>query len=53
MQGLVEGHLTFASETQSVFPLGRYISAVKLLEGEQSVFLAFYAGAKNAHVGQI
>ncbi len=29
------------------------LSPVKSLEGERSVILAFYAGAQNAHVGQI
>ncbi len=33
--------------------LGDLQSPVKLLEDEQSVVLAFYAGAQNAHVGQI
>ncbi len=37
---------------QSDSPLGRFISPVKSLEGEQSAVLAFYAGAQNAHVGQ-
>ncbi len=33
--------------------LGDLQSPVKSLEGEQSAIVAFYAGAQNAHVGQI
>ncbi len=33
--------------------LGDLLSPVKSLEGEQSAVLEFYAGALNAHVGQI
>ncbi len=38
---------------KSAFPLGRYLSRAKPLEGELSAFLAFYVGGKNADVGQI
>ncbi len=33
--------------------LGDLLSPFKSLEGEQYAVLAFYAGAQNAHVGQI
>ncbi len=33
--------------------LGDLLSPVKSLEGEQSAFLAFYAGVQNAHVAHI